>query len=321
VKRALVAVGCSLAVVAAGTLTVMTGAFGASTTLNMNAGDSVHVTCSGPSLSVANQTGTALDLNCAPSPTPTTTAPPPPGVLQIDPSSPPVALADGNNVVGPNGYPFEVHTASFSPPAHALLVAMTAQNNYAPDSYYDTTLSYVDNDPTNLVWTRQARSDWPSSGTEGGAEIWTATTGATAPGPITVSAASNYSQGSDADWLALDVRVVTETDGVTPQPGGHAAASHTGGSPSASLTLSPGSLGFAAVADWSSNGGTAAYGSGLTNIASGQSPRVGSNAPDYAYHFFRSSSGSAGGSTTFNMVTPSQQTWNEAVVEAKLGAA
>ena len=39
----------------------------------MLAGDTAHVTCSGPSLSVSNQSTTALDLTCAPNPTTTTT--------------------------------------------------------------------------------------------------------------------------------------------------------------------------------------------------------------------------------------------------------
>src|ERR1039457_4297902 len=38
--------------------------------INLNAGDSAHVNCAGPSLSVANQTATALDLTCAPNPPP-----------------------------------------------------------------------------------------------------------------------------------------------------------------------------------------------------------------------------------------------------------
>ena len=36
--------------------------------INLNAGDTAHVNCSGPGLSVANQTATALDLKCAPNP-------------------------------------------------------------------------------------------------------------------------------------------------------------------------------------------------------------------------------------------------------------
>ena len=38
------------------------GAFGVTGSLSMSAGDSDHVTCAGPKLSVANQVGTALDL-------------------------------------------------------------------------------------------------------------------------------------------------------------------------------------------------------------------------------------------------------------------
>lgn len=262
---------------------------------------------------VAVSNGVSLGASTAPTVSCTTSTPPPPptGTLRVDASSPPVALKNGNNVVGPLGYPFEVTTASFSPPAHALLVAMTAQNNYASDSYYDTTLSYVDNDPTALVWTRQARSDWPSSGTEGGSEVWTATTGDVAPGPITVSAESNYSQGSTADWLALQVQVVTDTSGTTPVVGGNAHASHANSLPSASLTLGSGSLGFAAASDWNANGGASVLGAGLTAIANGRSPGINGNGPDYAYHFFK------GSVNTFNMTSPSPQTWNETVVEVK----
>jgi len=50
-------------------------AYAQSSTLALNAGDTAHVTCAGPSLSVANQTATALDLSCAPNPTTTTTVP------------------------------------------------------------------------------------------------------------------------------------------------------------------------------------------------------------------------------------------------------
>ena len=47
-----------------------------SSNLAMNAGDTAHVTCAGPSLSVSNQSGTALDLTCAPDPTTATTVAP-----------------------------------------------------------------------------------------------------------------------------------------------------------------------------------------------------------------------------------------------------
>src|ERR1039458_5944868 len=42
--------------------------------LNLNAGDTAHVTCAGPALSVINQSATALDLTCAPNPTVTQAA-------------------------------------------------------------------------------------------------------------------------------------------------------------------------------------------------------------------------------------------------------
>jgi hypothetical protein len=40
--------------------------------INLNAGDTAHVNCAGPSLSVTNQSPTALDLTCAPNPPPPT---------------------------------------------------------------------------------------------------------------------------------------------------------------------------------------------------------------------------------------------------------
>ena len=46
----------------------------ASSNFSMNAGDTAHVSCGGPSLSVANQTATGLDLACAPNASTSTTA-------------------------------------------------------------------------------------------------------------------------------------------------------------------------------------------------------------------------------------------------------
>jgi hypothetical protein len=299
-------------------LALTVGAFAATGTLSMGAGDSEHVTCGGPVLSVGNQTGTALDLNCAPNPTTSTTTAPPPaaGVLQIDPSAPPRVTGDTNNT----GAPITLTSASFSPPANAVIVLGFTINNYAPASYYDTTMDpgHVTNSGSPLVWTKQVGSDWPASGTEGGSETWTATTGSTAPGPITITAVGSEELQSNVDWMTMVIQVVTDSDGTAPVVGVAGAAAHTGGLPSVTVNLSPGSLGFAAVADWSSNSSTPGFGPGLIAVENGRSPPIQNNPPDYAWHYFRSAAGSVGGPTTFNMTAPSQ-TWNETVVEVRPG--
>lgn len=276
-----------------------------------------HVACAShpcaphhhPTTTTTTTTPTTTTTTPVTTTTTTTTMPGTP-TLRLDPSAPDDVLADSNNV-GLN--PIVATTGNFSPPAHAVIVFGVATNNYAADQAYNTTLASVTNSGTPLTWIRQAASDWPSSGVEGGSETWTATTGATPPGPITITARSMDILFSSADWIELETQVVTDSDGSTPIVGNHAAAQHTGGLPSATMTMSPGSLGFAAVADWSLNTGASSYGPGLTNVYSDFV------LPDYAWHFFRTTAASPGGATTFNMTAPSPQTWNETVVEVKLG--
>jgi hypothetical protein len=285
----------------------VTAAFGATSTVMMKAGDSAHVTCAGPSLAVANQTAQSLDLTCASNPSTG-------GVLRVDPSGPPPALHNGTNT----NAPVAVTTASFSPPAHALLVAGAALNNYAYD--YATSLQSVTNSGTPLTWTRQVSCTTNISCDNGGAEFWTATTGAVAPGAITVHALGNATQLSSADWLLLGVRVVTNTNGTTPVVGVTGLGFGAGTAPTVkNVTLSAGSLGFAMVSDWSANGGTPAYGPGLVQVSSGLSPGINGNGPDYAWHYFGTLAPSGGGPTTFNMTAPASQVWDEVVIEAKTG--
>jgi hypothetical protein len=279
-------------------------AFAATTSVNLAAGDSANVGCAGPSLSWS-QTGTHGVASCAPNPTGTAKL-----ELDLTPGAfPDDVLAHSDNIPF---HPVVATTGSFRPPAHAVIVVGVATNNYAAAPAYNTSLASVTNSGTPLTWTRQAASDWPSSGVEGGSETWTATTGATAPGQITITARSMGILFSSADWVELETQVVTDSDGSTPIVGNHAAGQHNGGLPSVPMTMSPGSLGFAADTDWHLNTGPSAYGPGLENVYSDFV------APDYAWHFFRTTAASPGGSTTFNMTAPSGQEWNETVVEVKL---
>jgi hypothetical protein len=303
-----VTIGAVISLVISGVAFAATFSGGSSGTLTMNAGDSAHVTCAGPALSVAHQTGTGLDLNCAPNPTTTTTMVPPGPGLTLAPS-PPLALADGKNV--PGQPPATATTVSFTPPANSLLLALGANNNYA----YDYGTSWQSVSGGGLSWGRVTHENDATGGTQGGAEVWAATVGAS-PTAMRVTAVGNATQLSTADWVALQVLIFTSATG-TPTVGASAVSFSPSGLPSASLNVQAGSLVAAVASDWSANAGAPAFGPGQTSIANGLSPSLNSNPPDFAWHFWRTSNSAASaGSQTLNMTAPVQN-FDEAVVEVQ----
>jgi hypothetical protein len=301
-KAATIAVAVALLTGATGAMAA-TFSGGSSGTLALNAGDTAHVTCTGPSLSVINQAGTSLNLTCKPKP--------PPGSGLTLAQIPALARADGKN----NGstVPATATTGSFTPPAHSLLVALGANNNYA----YDYGTSWQSVSGGGLSWGRVTHENDATGGTQGGVEVWAATVGAT-PKAMTVTAVGNATQLSTADWVALQVLVFTSATG-TPTVGASAVAFSASGLPSAQLSVQAGSLVAAVASDWSANAGTPVFGTGQMSIANGLSPSLNNNPPDYAWHFWRSSNPAASaGTQILNMRAPVQN-FDEAVVEVRPG--
>jgi hypothetical protein len=276
------------------------------TTFSMNAGDNAHVTCVGPSLSVANKTATALDLNCAPNPTTTTTTPPAVGSVSVDSSSPPLVK------VGGTGTAPVARTATFKPPGSSLLVALGSNNN----AWAGADTSWQSVSGGGLSWTRQVRKSLSGgstggAGVDGGAEVWTAPVG-TAPGPMTVTAVGNAGQTGNNDEIALKVEVVTSTTGA-PVVGSVAASSGTSGLPTVTVTAHTGSLVFAAESDWSDNSGPVGFGAGQTADATGSDSQ-------YAWHDWQTSGPAAhGGSQIMSMTSPAGQVYDQAVLEVEAG--
>ena len=225
--------------------------------------------------------------------------------LSKDASSPALASA------GPGTLAQTATTASFSPPANALLIARTAANN--PVAGQDTTLTVSGG---GLTWTRQVRKNKNAgstggAGTDGGVEIWTADTSGGAPGSITVSAAIPAGQGNTGWEVKLLVDVWTDTAGSVPAIGNVAAASSASGLPSVGVNTSAGSQVLAVSSDWATLSGQ--------TLGSAQTDDTHNLDANFAWHFWRLTvvESSAQSPRTMNMTAPSGQQYNLAVLEVQ----
>src|SRR6476661_1981425 len=123
-------------------------------------------------------------------------------------------------------------TASFTPPAGAVLVLLFGAN----DTTVDASLSTVTNTGTAATWTRRVRKSKNAAsdggaGTDGAADIWTAT----APGgAITVTATSASATTGSGHEKMMKLMVVTGAD--TSALTNVAAASSTTGLASVTVT-------------------------------------------------------------------------------------
>ncbi len=179
--------------------------------LHLNAGDSAHVDCAGPSLSVANQTATGLDLACAPQ--------------QVAPSGPAVSQDQVSTGFGPGAVTVDVADS-----APHVAVAWVATDGPTSGGQTATVSG------GGLTWTLAGRSNAQA----GDAEVWWATT--TGSGfSVTATPASGT--------LNTELTVVTYNGAI--RVGAAGSASGTAGPPAVSLTAeASGSLVGAVGFDW-----------------------------------------------------------------------
>lgn len=178
--------------------------------------------------------------------------------LAIDPSTP--ALASSNNAAVSQ----TSTTASFTPPANSLLVAMATGDTFNAST--NPTVSITDNLGTHLTYTQRVLSnstDTPAAG--GGAAIWTAPVVTSAA--MTVSLTWNAVSGTGDN--GLQVMVITD-GGNLPTVGtnGKASSATAGTTMAASYTATAtGSWGFGCSNDWNATGNMTAGVAGNTLIS------------------------------------------------------
>lgn len=234
--------------------------------------------------------------------------------LAIDASGPPGIAG----ALGLDDATCTVTTASFSPPANSLLVALIAQNNNIVAN--DGTVQSVTNTGTamSVAWAKQVKKG-ENANSDGGAgidgidsEIWTATCGAS-PGAITVT----ITAGVIAVGLKMKVStvVVVLTDTSTPTVGVKGTGSNASGKPTVTLTgTTAGSYIFAACGDWA----TAGLGSYTTVDTPLTAVYDAVSGTDYNIHCFRTTSVLAtGGTKTMSMNGPAAENYNLAALEIK----
>lgn len=203
--------------------------------------------------------------------------------LAIDASTP----TDVNSV-GPS-----VATASFTPPAGALLLVMFAGNTDV-GSGGQSAPSATDNLGSHLTYTLQdwqSRLDSPTR--DGQAADWTASVGSSAAMTVTVT---NGNSNTANDDLAVKVNVITGQDPVAPIGAHGKSGSASAGTIAQSYTgTAAGSWGFIVALDWDATGSMSA-GTGCTLIATGTIPGI------VSWGFLRrtTADGTAGGTTTLN---------------------
>jgi hypothetical protein len=202
--------------------------------------------------------------------------------LAIDGSTPAVVTAATKTLT----------TASFTPPAGALLLALWAANSTA--STNPGAPAITDNLGVHLTYTRndwQSRANSPT--VDGQAADWTAVVGSSAAQTVTTTngvSASEFHQ-------ALAVMVITGQH-ATPV-GAHGQSGSTSASSVAQsfTATATNSWGFIAVCDWDAKGSMTA-GTGCTLIGTGTIPTT-----QISYGIFRrtTADGVNGGTTTMNV--------------------
>lgn len=204
-------------------------------------------------------------------------------------------------------------TASFTAPTNALLVAYIFYNSISGNDNNQTVT-----DSGGLSWTRNGRKSRDLSslsgvvGTDGGVEIWSATTSSSVARTVSaahVSGATNHA--------TLVVKVYTDSGGA-PTIGAIAASFSASGLPSASLTTTAAnSWVWSVSSDWAQKGaGTA--GASQTLSTSDENDVAG----QYSGHVWRQTSTTAtASSVTNNLTAVSAQQYNMLIVEVKANPA
>lgn len=224
-------------------------------------------------------------------PTTTTTTPPPSQPVDIHSSSPAQVTGGGTRT-----------TPAFTPPAGSVLVALVSYDTGSGGANSQA----ISSSPA-LSWTLKGRkSSDPTStggaGTDGGAEIWTATV----PSSQSYTVTNTQARAQDG---ALKVLVVTGTES-TPA-GAVAAASSASGLPTVSLTPTASSMVVAVSSDWNQMGPGSA-GSGQALIAEHNSPGL------VTTHMWRRSlPATAGTPVTMNLTSPASQRYNALAIELR----
>ena len=196
-----------------------------SSTVAMNAGDAAHVTCAGPNLSVANQTGTALDLTCAPNPTTTTTTIPP--TTTTSTTTPGTGLVSEDQVA--KALVTGTATAAISNSTPEVVVVFVSADDAAPGQTVGVSGG-------GLAWKLAGRTNTQ----RGDAEVWWAMTAGT---PVSVTATP--SQGGKPTQLT--VITFAGSAGLGAVKGASAAS----GAPTVALTpQATGSWAGAVGTDW-----------------------------------------------------------------------
>jgi hypothetical protein len=161
------------------------------------------------------------------------------GTLAVDASSP-ASIYNGSGT--------SATTASFTPPADSLLLAVLRYNSGNGDSPGTPTCS-----GGSLTWTLREHAKHPDTpnGADGGVAVFTAV-GAGASMTVT-----SGSSGTLATGAALKVMVVTDSSGGTPGATGFVKGGSTAGLASVGLTINTTALGsrvMEAVEDWDATG-------------------------------------------------------------------
>jgi hypothetical protein len=206
--------------------------------------------------------------------------------LAIDGSTPAVVTSSSTTVS-------TLSTASFTPPASALLLNLWAGNSHTATN--PSTPTITDNLGGHLTYTLtdwQSRANSPT--VDGQAAAWWANVGSSAA--MTVTTTINVGTDNEKQQ-ALGTIVLTDTS--TPTVGAHGKSGSTSAASIAQsyTATATGSWGFIVVTDWDALGSMTA-GTGCTLIGTGTIPTT-----QISYGLFRrtTADGTNGGTTTLNV--------------------
>jgi hypothetical protein len=206
--------------------------------------------------------------------------------LAIDGSTPAVVTSSSTTVS-------TLSTASFTPPASALLLNLWAGNSHVATN--PSTPTITDNLGGHLTYTLtdwQSRANSPT--VDGQAAAWWANVGSSAA--MTVTTTINVGTDNEKQQ-ALGTIVLTDSS--TPTVGAHGKSGSTSAASIAQnyTATATGSWGFIVVCDWDALGSMTA-GTGCTLIGTGTIPTT-----QISYGIFRrtTADGTNGGTTTLNV--------------------